>query len=412
MSRAQKGYLFHKNAAWFLRYFDDVLVDGAIQRKQICKKLDVPYGGKYKTRKSVAEWASKILVPINAGTANPQSTMLVSEFVRSHYLPSYINVELRPASRKQFRDTWENHLAPRLRQQTLRGFRTVDAQRILDAIVAQGTLGRSSMRHCKSGLSGIFKEAKRLGIIDGQNPVADTRIGKTRTTGNGSYAYTVTEITTMLARLSEPARTIVQTAAFSGLRHSELRGLTCGSLNAQTRQLSVTQSVWNSTTSEPKTAASEAPVAVIKQLALALESHLARMGKLAQPGLPLFQAGNGKPLNLANVARRVIKPAIERCAQCHKPQLDHESDGHPFELDLSCVWRGWHAFRRGLATNLHELGVPDRTIQAILRHSDIKTTINIYIQSRDKSRSNAMDLLDAKIATCTELAPPANHLVN
>jgi hypothetical protein len=30
--------------------------------------------------------------------------------------------------------------------------------------------------------------------------------------------------------------------------------------------------------------------------------------------------------------------------------------------------------RRGLATNLHELGVPDKVTQAILRHEDVSTT--------------------------------------
>jgi hypothetical protein len=29
-------------------------------------------------------------------------------------------------------------------------------------------------------------------------------------------------------------------------------------------------------------------------------------------------------------------------------------------------WHGWHAFRRGLATNLHRLGVDDLTIQGDL----------------------------------------------
>jgi hypothetical protein len=28
-------------------------------------------------------------------------------------------------------------------------------------------------------------------------------------------------------------------------------------------------------------------------------------------------------------------------------------------------WHGWHAFRRGLATNLHRLGVSDKVIQQI-----------------------------------------------
>jgi len=32
------------------------------------------------------------------------------------------------------------------------------------------------------------------------------------------------------------------------------------------------------------------------------------------------------------------------------------------------------AYRRGLVTNLHELGVPDIVIQTILRHEDVSTT--------------------------------------
>jgi hypothetical protein len=34
-------------------------------------------------------------------------------------------------------------------------------------------------------------------------------------------------------------------------------------------------------------------------------------------------------------------------------------------------WHGWHAFRRGLATNLSELGVHDNVCQKILRHGHI-----------------------------------------
>jgi integrase len=41
----------------------------------------------------------------------------------------------------------------------------------------------------------------------------------------------------------------------------------------------------------------------------------------------------------------------------------------------------WHAYRRALATNLHELGVPDIVIQAILRHEDIRTTQRSYIKT-------------------------------
>ena len=52
-------------------------------------------------------------------------------------------------------------------------------------------------------------------------------------------------------------------------------------------------------------------------------------------------------LDLTNITERVIKPTLE-------------ANGSE--------WKGWHAYRRGLATNLKKLAVPDTTIQAILRH--------------------------------------------
>lgn len=110
------------------------------------------------------------------------------------------------------------------------------------------------------------------------------------------------------------------------------------------------------------------------------------MGVLAQPGLPIFQAGNGKPLNLDNLARRVIA--------------------------LVAKWHGWHAFRRGLTTNLHAPGVDDKTIQAILRHSNVGLTMNVYVKSVNESQVNAMDALSEKLGTCTNLATPAQNPVN
>lgn len=92
------------------------------------------------------------------------------------------------------------------------------------------------------------------------------------------------------------------------------------------------------------------------------------MGKLVVG--PIFQAGNGKPPNLDNLARSVIMPALGCCTVCQKQEDEHKPEGHEFQRNKALPeWHGWHAFRRGLATNLHALGVDDKTIQAILRHS-------------------------------------------
>ncbi|MGC2313102.1 MAG: hypothetical protein WA516_10655, partial [Candidatus Acidiferrales bacterium] len=105
----------------------------------------------------------------------------------------------------------------------------------------------------------------------------------------------------------------------------------------------------------------------------------------------------------------------EKCTACRKSRSDHKPGGHIFKLDKSLCWHGWHAFRRGLATNLHCLRIDDKTIQAILRHSNIGLTMNVHVKSVPESGVNAMDLLGAelrKTGTCDNLATGGNTLPN
>ena len=122
--------------------------------------------------------------------------------------------------------------------------------------------------------------------------------------------------------------------------------------------------------------------------------------------MPICQAGNGKPLNLDNLVRRDIVPALTRCKVCAKREDEHAKAEHELKLDTSIPrWHGWHAFRRGMATNLHTLGVDDKTIQAILRHSNVSLTINVYIKSVTESQVNAMGVLEAKFSETSNNLP-------
>ncbi|HTZ48481.1 MAG TPA: tyrosine-type recombinase/integrase, partial [Verrucomicrobiae bacterium] len=87
-------------------------------------------------------------------------------------------------------------------------------------------------------------------------------------------------------------------------------------------------------------------------------------------------------------------------------------EGHMFQLDKTLRWHGWHAFRRGLATNLHTLGVDDKTIQAILRHSNVGLTMNVYVKSVGESQVSAMDALSEKLGVCNESATIPEGPVN
>jgi integrase len=61
------------------------------------------------------------------------------------------------------------------------------------------------------------------------------------------------------------------------------------------------------------------------------------------------------------------------------------------------AWQGWHAFRRGLASNLNELGLSDLTIQRILRHRNVTTTRKSYFKVREPEVAAGMAQLEAEI---------------
>jgi integrase len=295
---------------------------------------------------------------------------------------------------------WGNYLKNRkeISELALRDFRTIHGQKLLNDIARQALqaradgLSKNSLKHIKSFLSGIFAEAKRLDVLNAFNPMQGIKIPAAGEAAD-TYAYNLSEIKTMLAALKEPAWTVLLTAALTGLRKAEIRGLYWEDFDG--KQLSVKRSVCNSVVSEPKTACSKAPVPVVNQLAEALEAHRRRVGKFAVG--PIFQAGNGKPLNLDNLARRVIVPALSRCTVCRKQEKVHKPEGHVYLRDQALpLWHGSHAFRRGLATNLHTLKVDDKTIQAILRHANITITQDIYIKSVTEQQVDAMDTLSEK----------------
>jgi len=83
----------------------------------------------------------------------------------------------------------------------------------------------------------------------------------------------------------------------------------------------VSSSIWHGIESDPKTEKSKAPIPVIPRLAKMLEAHRVRIGNPI--GGPIFPNGNGKPICLDAVARRIIIPALNVCGVCSRTESDH-----------------------------------------------------------------------------------------
>ncbi|HWX94055.1 MAG TPA: tyrosine-type recombinase/integrase [Terriglobales bacterium] len=374
MTRLQKGHLYKAYGAWHVRYRENVWQeDGTTKRIQVSKRIaslaECPRKGDARLL------AEEILHKVNTDRTSPSSTMPLVRFVENIYLP-HAKTQRRASTFNGYGHVWEKHLKPRIADVRVRDFRTWDGERLLQEIATESSLSRATLKQIKSLLSAIFKHAKRCGAINGVNPMQDVSIPGNAKGPGETFAYSLEEIQRMLTLLPEPIATVIATAAFTGLRKGELRGLTWE--NYTGKEIRVTQSLWETHVSGPKTRSSKAPVPVIGQLAAMLERHRLACGNPASGWI--FAATNGSPLHLDNLVRRVILPVLGKAG---------------------VKWRGWHAFRRGLASNLYRLGISDKTIQAILRHANLAITMNHYVMSAPADTVEAMGKLET---VCNERA--------
>jgi integrase len=359
----QRGNISLRGKCWLLQYREPVLVDGKVMMRSASKKL-ATYCQQYRTAESVQSLADLILAPINAKTAQPESDQTLAAFMEHVYLPHCVE-ELKPSTSHSYAITFKL-LQPHLNGLKLRDARTSHVEDILRAVAAK-QLAQTTLANARNFLSGGFRYAIRTDRFTRGNPVREVKTPKGARPQN-THAYTLDEVTAMLRVLPEPARTAILVAALTGLRSCEIRALSWTDFSGP--QLNVSRSAWRTHVGETKTAGSAAPVPVVPVLRNALLAHKKRTTNRQY----IFAGETGKPLVLANVTRRVILPALRKA---------------------EIPWHGWHAFRRGVGSVLHELGVPDKDIQEILRHANVATTQRHYIKVTSSASTAAMKKLEA-----------------
>ena len=277
--------------------------------------------------------------------------MSVLEFMELEYFPhvsTTLSVSTVDGYKKLFR-AYGRYFEPA----TL-DMRTGEAQAILRSIaLINPQLNKTSLGHIKHFFGGVWTHAIRMDQCS-NNPWRYVALPSAPEAGE-THAYSPETIETIIEATPAPYDLIVLLAATTGLRKSEIRGLRWSDWGPETSTLTVNRAVWGAHTGSTKSRASKAPVPVVPALAARLTAALPKGPKCTGW---MFPGATGRPLDLDNLTRRVIKPALAKN-----------------------TWRGWHAFRRGLATYLHAQGVPDKDIQAILRHENVTLTQKCYVKT-------------------------------
>jgi integrase len=366
----QRGAIKQHGKFWVLKYREVVIKDGVRVRKDSYKKL-APIDRDHQTKASVQAIADLTLAPLNAGTSAPLSAdSLLS------YLERFLangeggsGHKLADATVGAYQDSFKV-LLPHLPDMQLRQIRTPDVDKLLARVAeadGEDRRARTSYRNMRNFLSSAFKYAVRKGLMD-FNPARDVAVPEGKE--SDTYAYSLAEVKTMVDSLMKPiAQASIMVATFTGLRVEEIKGLRWEDYDAKEGTLNIKRAFVEGKIVETKTKASKAAVPVIGIVKKVLAAHL----KLNSGDGFIFHGDTGEPLRMENMARRDIIPMLER---------------------TGVEWHGFHAFRRGLASTLHDLAVPELTIKHILRHSDSDVTRKHYIKASLKVSRQALEQVE------------------
>ena len=324
--RYQNGFLYEHHGAWYVRYRQRISKeDGSCNLNHLSKHL-----GRSKDFRDISDVElrrASFMQTVNRDRLSANSRITLTAFVEGAYLP-WTKEERRASTSKGHHEIWINHIRDHVGELHLREFRTVDASRMLRT------------RHAKEP-------------------------GET-------HAYDLGQVLQILDRLPLLEKSLVATAALAGLRQGELGGLEWTDYTGT--ELVIKRSIWMSVVNLPKTRASRDSVPVIPALAEILDEYRSSMGS-PKAGV-VFHSGDGLPICVDRVGRRVIRRALEA---------------------IRLPWYGWHALRRGLASNLYEIGAPDKVVQRILRHSKPHVTRERYIKVFDHTVLEAVGKVQARI---------------
>jgi integrase len=342
-----------KGKYWVLRYWHDVLEDGSMVCKQKCVKL-ADYCDAYRCESDLKDLVSKKMTEVRNASKCPHSSDRFSDYVEAVYLP-FVRRTMKPSTYAAYKTYFERYIKPWVGKSALTDFTVAIVAGLLKDIARTHVVNTETVGKVRSILSGIFTYAMSEGHFPARskedNPASCARIpDELATKPKRTRAATREDVKAILAALKgKPlARAAVGIMAFCGVRPGEARGMRWEEWNRTEKHLAVNRSVWHREVGTTKTEQSERFVTVNDELReILLDLWNAK-------GSPIsgYILGGRKdhPVILDNLAKRVIRPALNLCEVCREGEAGtHE--GHQFKRDASMpYWHGWYSLRRFLGT--------------------------------------------------------------
>lgn len=336
-----------KKTAWIADYFDQA-------GKRHIKT--------FSTKKAADAWLVSTRSEVARGVHTPENASITVAEAAQIWLD---NGELKSRERSTLRQ-YRNHVAlrinPLIGREKLARLSSPMIEAFRDDLLRKGS--RVMARKVLASLKSILGEAQRRGLVahNAASPVrvdvGKREIGKLRV---GRDIPSKEEIQTILSA-AERWRPLLITAIFTGMRSSELRGLTWGDVDFEKKLIYVRQRAdhWG-VMGAPKSAAGHREIPMSPMVVNALKEWRLACPK-GELGL-VFPNGNGRVENHANIANRGFY-ALQRAVG----MVDEEGKAK----------YGLHALRHFFASWAIEQGFTPKRLQSLLGHSSIQMTFDRY----------------------------------
>jgi len=303
---------------------------------------------------------------LDVNSDHPQGQAVTIGMLVSRYLETEL-LELRHSTANGYRSYLNHQIKPRWGDYPISKVKPFAVEQWLKGLdLASRTRG-----HLHNLMRVLWNCAMRWELTEiGENPMKLVRVRGTSKRQREPVVLSVAQFRRLLKELDEPFRTMVILALATGLRCSELFGLKWCDVLWDELTLLVRRGIVTGVENEVKTKYSNAGMPLDPALAKVL-LNWRRKTRFKNPEDWVFASpfvAGRKPWYPWGVERRHIIPAGIRCG----------------------IGRiGWHSFRHTFRTLLDETGAPMKVQQELMRHADIRTTMNVYGKAMDESKRKA-----------------------
>ena len=364
------------------------------------------------------------------GSVFKPSQMLYSEFL-DLWIEKYCKINLKYHTIEAYSNIIKNHIKPRIGYYLISQITPMILQNLINDIYIEKGFSKRFLNNILKVLKGSFKYATdELNYIK-NNPAINTKIPKYDTAPNDpAHIFSEEEIQMILNRFENNhcVYYAMLTAYYTGLRVSEVFGLTWDDIDFENKRLTVNKNILkknqkggtkgnhisgNSTTvwyfGTCKTQSSYRTIEISDTLINSFKKYKDEQEENEKNYGDSYMKHYSKEVKNEFTNKPEIK-IINACSELEigLPEVKFvfiknngvfegtDSMKYPFkvihyELGINCRF---HDFRDTHATRLIENGVDVKAVAKRLGHSNIRTTYEIYVRVTDKMEHDTVDKFD------------------